>query len=137
MPDSTDKFYSDILPAERVRLAMDALPDVFRSLLGDCLVTASYGFGTEIHADLQFMPMRVSTRWIHRFIADSIKQGIVIPGRCDFSFTTPDERLGVLFCHESDIHLNGNDDAMIRRFIAARPFSDFHFRPKAERMAVR
>ena len=131
MPDSSDKFYSDILPAKRVRLAMDALPDVFRSLLGDCLVTAFYGFGTEIHADLQFMPMRVSTRWIERFIADSIKQGIVIAGRCDFSFIAPDERLEVLFCHESDIHLNGKDDALIGQFIAAKPFSDFHFQSRA------
>ena len=58
MSDSSYKFYSDILPAERMRQAMDALPEVFRSLLGDCLVTAYYGFGTEIHADLQYVLAR-------------------------------------------------------------------------------
>lgn len=132
MPDSSDKFYSDILPAERMRQAMEALPDVFRGLLGECIVTAYYGFGAKIHADLQYAPMRVGTGWIDRFIGDTIKRGIVIPGRSDFSFTTPDERLEVLFCHESDIHLKGKDDALIEQFIAAPPFSEIRFRSRAE-----
>lgn len=137
MPNSTDKFYSDILIAERVRQAMEALPDVFRSLLGDCIVTAYYGFGTEIHTDLQYLPMRVGMRWIDRFMRDSIDRGIVIPGHGDFSFTTPDEKLQVLFCHESDIHVNGKDDALIEQFISAQPFSDIRFRSRAEMEAAR
>lgn len=136
MPDTRDKFYTDILPPERVRQAMEALPEVFRGLLGDCMVTAYYGFGTEIHIDLQYVPMRVSTKLIDRFIRDSIKQGIVIPGHCDFSFTIPDERIEILFCHESDIHLNGKDDTLIRQLIAARPFSDIRFRSGVEMEAA-
>ena len=137
MPSYPDKFYSDILSAERVRQAMESLPDVFRGLLGDCIVTAYYGFATEIHTDLTYTPMRVGTRWIDRFIADSIRRGIVVPGHCDFSFTTPDERLQVLFCHESDIHLNGQDDALIKQFIATQQFSDIRFRSSAEVEASR
>jgi hypothetical protein len=137
MPESNYKFYSDILTTEQMQQALDSLPEVFRNLLGDCLVTAFYGFGTEIHADLQYVPMRVSTRWIDRFINDSLKQKIIIPGNCDFSFTTPDEKLEVLFCHEGDIHLNGNDDALIQKFMSAQPFSNFHLQSKAERAKVK
>ena len=61
MPDSTYKFCSNILTAERVKQAMEALPAVFKAILGDCIVTAHYGFGSEIHADLQFVPMRANT----------------------------------------------------------------------------
>jgi hypothetical protein len=132
MPDDSYKFYSGILPAERVHQAMEALPDVFRGLLGDCIVTAYYGFGCELHPDLQYKPMQVGTKWIHRFITDSITQGIVIPGHSDFSFTAPNERLEILYCHESDIHLSGKDDPLIEQFIATQAFSSIRFRTRAE-----
>ena len=132
MPDNADKFYSDILTADRLRLAMMAAPGVFLRLLGDCFVTCHYGFGTEIHPDLQYVPMSVGTRWIDRFITDSLRRGIVVPGHSDFLFTTPGDRLEVLFCHESDIHVNGKEDDLIAQFIAAQPFSDLHFRSGAQ-----
>lgn len=129
MPDATYKFCSSILTAERLKQAMEALPDFFKAMLGDCIVTAHYGLGSEIHADLQFVPMRVGTRWTDRFIADSISRGIVVPGRSDLLFTTPEERLEILFCHESDIHLGGKDDKLIQMLVTASEFSDVCFQP--------
>ena len=42
-------FYSDVLPAESLRQILDDSPEALKLLLGDSMLTAYYGFGTNIH----------------------------------------------------------------------------------------
>ena len=76
--------------------------------------------------------MRVFTETLEYFIADSLDQRIVVAGESDFLFTVPENRLSLMFCHESDIHLNGEDDELIRQFLASEPFSQMQFHSREE-----
>ncbi len=106
-----------------------ALPAAFQQLLGgDSVITAYYGWGCILHADLQYVPMRVSTQSLERFIRESLGQEIVIPGGSDFCFTVPEGRLETLFCHEGDIHLKGNDRLLLDGLQSSGFFSDIVFR---------
>jgi hypothetical protein len=130
-----DKLYSDRVPAARIREAMESLPHAIDTLLGNCIVTAYYGFGTTIHPDLRYLPMEVAIGFLGEFISDSISQRIVEPGRCDFLLVGPDERITILYCHESDVHVGGKDDALIAQLVAMPQFSNMGFRPIANKTA--
>jgi hypothetical protein len=136
MPNKSAKFSSDYLSKEQMHAAILALPGVLQTLLGEHKIIASYGWGTNIHVDLTYKPMREDTRWIQYLIEDSIEHGIVLPGGSDFLFEVPEGRLELLFCHESDIHLDGSDDELLQRFMATEPFSGYHWstREDVERM---
>lgn len=112
--------------------AILALPKVLQSLLGEHKIIASYGWATKIHGDLQYKPLREDTRWLQYLIEDSIEQRIVIPGESDFRFEVPDDRLDVMFCHESDVHLDGSDDEHLQRFMETEPFSHMHWHTRDE-----
>lgn len=133
-----DKLYSDYLSGEAVLAAMESLPRVLHDLLGECLITAYYGICCNLHNDLLYQPMRISTTWLDRFIAESIAHRIVVPGSSDLSCEVPDGRLSVLFCHESDIHVGGSDDKRKRRQIDSAirvvpPFASIGFQPREPR----
>jgi len=59
------------------------------------------------------------------FIDDSIEQRIFQIGGSDLLIASPDSNLKILICHESDIHLDGTDDAAINTIIARFPQLDF------------
>jgi len=121
------EFISKVLSKEQILKAMQVLPETLQGLIGDELVSASYGFGSQIHGDLQYQPMKVGTKWLDKFIADSIVQNIVVPGDSDFLFKIGGDRLELLFCHECDIHVSGKDSELVKRFIAALPYSKLEF----------
>ena len=122
MDCEADKFVSKGLSREEIRGALLSLPQALKGLVGECLVTAMYGVGCKLHGQLLYIPMSVSTQWLHKFVADSVEQGIVVPGRSDICITTPEQGLKVLFCHEGDLHVGGRDDGLIARFISLEPF---------------
>ena len=117
-----DIYVSDLLSNEELRSAIEALPDVLRAMLGDAIVTAVYGLGSNLHVDLWHMPMKVGTRWFDRFVQDSLRQEIVRPGDSDFGVTVGDRRLELFFCHEGHIHLGGTDHELQRALLAHAPF---------------
>ena len=86
--------------------------------------------------DLCYLPMSVHTNWMMQFLEQSVEQRIVVPGRNDFWFIVPEERLHVMFCHERDIHLNGSDDELLRQFMATEPFSRFKWFTREEMRSV-
>ena len=132
MPTKAAKFSTDYLPKEQMRVALLALPEVLTSLLGEHKIIASYGWAAKIHPDLMYKPMGADTRWIQYLIEDSIEQRIILPGESDFHFEVPEDRLKITFCHESDIHVNGSDDELLRRLMSADPFSMFHWNTREE-----
>jgi hypothetical protein len=115
------------LQPERLQSVLESLPMILQDLLGDCLVTAMYGWGCNLHSDLCYVPMRVRTRWVDRFIKDSLEQRIFVPAESDLSFELPDERMRLLFCHEGDIHISGSDDELREKLLASVPFRELSF----------
>jgi len=77
--------------------------------------------------DLCYVPMKVRTSWVHRFIRDSLEQRIVVPAESDLSFELPDGRIKLLFCHDGDIHISGSDDALREKLLASVPFKELSF----------
>jgi hypothetical protein len=132
MPNKGVRFSSDYLPKEQMHSALLALPGVLQTLLGEHRIVASHGWAANIHSDLRYHPMNESTHRIQYFIEDSIKQRIIIPGESDFRFEVPNGRLDLVFCHESDIHLDGSDDELLRRFMASEPFCKMQWHTKED-----
>jgi len=135
MSSYADKFSSDYLTSEEAMNALNALPEVLKRLLGESDVIARFGFDVNLHSDLSWVPMRDRTSTLQYFIEDIVAQGIIIPGKNDVFFEIPGERLTIHFCHEGDIHVNGQDDDLIRAFLASAPFSELRFESKEELQA--
>ena len=100
------------------------MPEVMYKQLGDCTIVAEYGYGCELHSSLLNRSMEMPMMALERFIADSLRQQIVLPGESDFLFVVPEGRLEVLFRHEGDIHVGGADEGLVDRFVASEPFCD-------------
>jgi hypothetical protein len=113
---------SEVLSADELRDAIEVLPEVLGALLGDGIITATYGWGCNLHPDLCYLPMKVGTRWLERFVRDSLKQQIVVPGESDFWFSVPDKRLDLVFCHEGHIHVGGVDSELQAKLLEVEQF---------------
>lgn len=132
MPNFAAKYSSEVLTAERMRTALAQLPSILIRLFGQCAIKVCYGFGTNLHGDLLYIPMGVSTEVLPYFLEESIDQRITVPGHSDLLLTSPNNELDLLFCHESDIHVNGDNEEMMRRFIQSREFEDVRFYSQSE-----
>ena len=119
--------HSRTLTATEFQSAMDALPALIEQLLGNEFFTAMYGFGSDIHGDLTYVPMRLLPRHLSGFFRDSVSQHIFRPGDSDLHFEFPNDRLTITFCHERDIHFGGVDSELVERFLSASPFSELGF----------
>ncbi len=105
--------------------ALRTVTSVLQSLLGDQVVHVKYGWGCELHPALCNIPMEVGTGWLGRFIDDSLRQKIVIPGESDLYIISPKGELSIVFCHEGHIHSGGNDPELEKKFWATPPFDEF------------
>jgi hypothetical protein len=132
MPNKAAKFSSEYLPQEQIHAALLALPIVLQSLVGEHRVIAMYGCSSNLHGALLYQPMGSDTRWLEGLIEDSIDQRIIEPGSSDFLFEVPEKRLELLFCHESDIHLDGADDGLLQKFMASEPYNEMRWYTKEE-----
>ncbi|HWP59125.1 MAG TPA: hypothetical protein VNL14_14625 [Candidatus Acidoferrales bacterium] len=129
MPHVVAKLHSRSLSSEETRRALRSLPRVLAELVGETIVSARYGWGSSLHADLQYVPMRLTTAALERFVEDSLAQEIVVPGSSDFCFVVGERRLEILFCHEGDIHLDGDDPLLIERLQKSGYFAEIEFNP--------
>ncbi|MBP7275522.1 MAG: hypothetical protein KBA51_04890 [Kiritimatiellae bacterium] len=103
------------LSEAEVRAVIDGLPALIKELVGDCIVNVEYGWACNIHINLQYQTMDVGISWLDRFLSDSINQSIYRPAKSDLTVATPDNGLKMQFCHESDIHLSGQDANLVQR----------------------
>ncbi len=69
--------------------------------------------------------MNVSLDVFPYFIEDSIAQGIFKLGGSDLLIDSPDAKVRIVVCHESDIHLDGTDDESIHKLVVNFPQLDF------------
>src|SRR5687767_15146594 len=102
---SPNEYLTGVLAPEAMRAAIESLPRILRDLLGQTVIEAFYQFGCNLHFDLCYVPMRVGTAWLDRFVSDSLAMGIVVPCESDFEFSVAGGALVVRFCHEGDIHV--------------------------------
>jgi len=109
--------YTRRLSVGEVESVVTGLPGLLWTLVGDCVLTAEYGTECNIHNDLQYVSMQVGIRWLDRFLAESKEQRIFVPAKSDLSISTPAGGLTILFCHESDIHLTGQNEELIRHAV--------------------
>lgn len=132
MPNLAAKFSSDYLTADQTAEALKALPAALIELFGDCKCTVLYGYGTNLHIDLWYKPMSVGTCGMSWFIEESVDQRIFVPDGSDLHINSPGNELAILFCHESDIHVDGESPDAMQRFMAVGPFRNMRFYSQAE-----
>ena len=119
---------SRYLSEQEIQAALDALPGFFRQFVPDSILIATYGWGCRLHMDLCYQPMRVGVGCLDRFIAESIEQRIFVPGHSDMTIAAPDDRLAVMFCHETDLHISGTDSDLVTNFISSLPYANLQNR---------
>lgn len=123
MSDKPNEFISPELQEPEIREMLVALPSVLMDVIGNEIVEASYGWASNLHIDLCWIPMQVNVSWLDRFIDDSIRQEITIPGRSDFTFTVRGGALEIEFCHEGHLHISGTDPVLIGKLISHPQYS--------------
>lgn len=132
MPNLAAQFSSEYVTAEQMAAALKALPAALTELFGECKCTVLYGYGTQLHVDLWYKPMSVGTCGMSWFIDESVDQRILVPGGSDLFINSPHNELALLFCHESDIHVDGESLDAMQRFMAAEWFRDVRFYSQEE-----
>jgi hypothetical protein len=113
--------------AESLVSLLEGMPGVLAKLLGRQVISVMYGYGCNLHPDLWYVPMKVGTGWLDRFIRETQQQGIFEPYGSDIHFEVPDGRLEVEFCHEGHIHLKGSDARLREDFLRLPPFDHLSF----------
>jgi hypothetical protein len=124
-----EAFVSHILNEEEIEQALLAVPSFLIDELGNTILSVIYEYGCNIHPDLWYEPMSVSTSRLDDFIADSLNRKLVVPGQCDFRIVVVNSKFDLLFCHEKDIHLKGSDHDLVSRLMSIEPYSGFNFKP--------
>ncbi len=132
MPNRAALFSSEYLTSEQMKAALLETPATLRKLFGSATFTCYYGYGTPLHGALHWVPMQVSTEVLPYFIEDSLEHGIVVPGETDLLITASDDQLKILFCHESDIHVDGSNPEAVQRFIDSELMAAIRFYSQAE-----
>ena len=125
MPHSKSKISSTYISETAMRDYIDALHPLLTELYGDQLLTASYGWACNLHNDLLYLPMRVPIKTFNYFMEDSIDQKIYEIGRSDLTINSPSNDIQITLCHESDIHLDGVNDASLDRLSKLVPHIEF------------
>lgn len=125
---SAPELHSRPLEDEEWLPAIDALVSFMREAFPGALITAEYGFGCRIHADLTYVAMRIGVGRADKFFQRSIEQRIFLPGSSDLYVHAPDRQLRIMFCHEGDMHVAARDSSLLERFLGTAPFTQFGFK---------
>ncbi len=125
MPNFAAKMSSAYLSSDAIQEFLAALPSVTRELYGNRNLTVYYGWDCNLHPDLTYKPMGVPLDVFPYFIEDSVDHRIFEIGRSDLIIESPDAKVKILICHESDIHLDGTDDEAIHSIAAQFPNLEF------------
>jgi hypothetical protein len=125
MREIPDVYLTGLLSKEQLHQGVVGLAKFIQCHFGGSIVQAQYGYGCNLHPELCYREMKVGVGWLDKFIADSLRQEIVVLGDSDFTITVPENRLTVLFCHEGDIHLGGSDMEVQKELLLGEPFNSF------------
>jgi hypothetical protein len=104
------EYVSKILTPNKTKIILVKLIQRLFELFENEVINIQYGWACEIHNDLQYVNMRTGLSWVNKFIMNSIKQGIYQPGESDLILERKNKSLSILFCHEGDVHISGNEN---------------------------
>ncbi|MFA6958110.1 MAG: hypothetical protein WC538_19755 [Thermoanaerobaculia bacterium] len=117
------EYTSPPLSSEELEKLWELFPQALRELLGDGIVLVSYGTLSKLHPDLWYVPMKVGTAWMDRFLRESIEQGISGPAEADIFFQLPEGGPEILFCHEGDVHISASAESSLLFLLGREPFA--------------
>jgi hypothetical protein len=117
MSAKPNEVISAVLSSSEMQKAIENLPQALNSIMGNSLLQAMYGHGCNLHAELCYIPVKVGTSWLERFIHNSLQQRIVVPCESDFIFIIQEGKLEVEFCHEGHIHISGTNPELIGKLL--------------------
>ena len=132
MANFKPKYSSECISVERMHQVCNNLHIVLLEVLGNATCKAMYGWSCDLHIELLWKPMQVPQSMMESFIRDSISQRIFLPGKSDLIIESPDEKLTLNLNHESDIHVDGSDDELIKKFVTYDSFNDIKFYSRKE-----
>jgi hypothetical protein len=76
-----------------------------------------YGFDCNLEQDELFKEIRVATSELREFIEQSETKGVFVLGDNNLHIEDANKRIGVLLCHESDIHATGDEEEQIIKIL--------------------
>lgn len=103
---------SGILAVKQVQAELEAAPEILRRH-GIDLVVAYFGIGSAADIDELWIPHEFRVSVLLDFVQDGIERGRFEPGESDLFVKTPDGSTELHFCHESDIHLESTNEALV------------------------
>jgi hypothetical protein len=104
----TYSIYTPLLSYDETKHLLLNIQGILNEIFNEEILIVKYGWGCNIHNDLQYVPMQVGINWMNSFLNDSINRKIYEIGKSDLYFENQNKTIEVLFCHESDIHLTAN-----------------------------
>ena len=113
MEIATSTLSCEILTEEILRLPG------YLSELGVEEVNISYGFGSGIHIDLWWKPMKIHVVHLKKFLEDSIARRILVPGSSDLHIESQDKSFEITVCHQSDFHIKSDTQRVLHFFQSA------------------
>jgi hypothetical protein len=108
------------------RQLLDEVPEILQLLQASGIdrLLVEYGSGCKVKPGQLWQDIEIRPPELIAFLRASIEQGIYSPGEADIMLLDRDWTFECLLCHESDIHLVSQDDALItaaaRRWINKR-----------------
>jgi hypothetical protein len=97
------------------RQLLDEVPEILQLLRASGIdrLLVEYGSGCKVKPGQLWQDIEIRPPELIAFLRASIEQGIYSPGEADIVLLDRDWTFECLLCHESDIHLVSQDDALI------------------------
>jgi hypothetical protein len=94
---------------------LEELPEIVKLLQTNGIkdLVVEFGSGCNLEANQLWQEIDIGLMDLVAFIQNSIEKGIFSPGQADLVLQDRDRSFECLLCHESDIHLMSDDDAII------------------------
>lgn len=94
---------------------LDEVPEIVKLIqtTGIKHLVVEFGSGCKLEPNQLWQEIDVGLIDLVAFVQDSIEKGIFSPGQADLVLQDRDRSFECVFCHESDIHLMSDDNAII------------------------
>ena len=108
----TMELTSGILTVDQVKAELEAFPDIL-SRHGVQQLVAFIGIGSSATIDEMWKPHELETAQLSEFAQRSTARDLFRPGESDLFVETKDQSTKLLFCHESDIHVETTNASLV------------------------
>ena len=111
------KIVSGLMAPEQMLEEAHEIVALFKKLAVQDLVVW-YGFGCDCEFDEQYQEIEVKTDDLLGFLSGTIARGVYLPGDADLFIESRPPSILFLLCHESDVHLETDDEQAADHFRA-------------------